>query len=125
MQLSKAQMAGIVTLTMILSGAIVADNISDSYYCAPEDNVKECLKVSSSGATCYYLGADSLTKGDRCVGGTWEALEMILAKNKEHTESIKVSANSKEWACELNNGAVTSYTKCSSGPATGYLGELI
>ena len=74
--LSKAQITGIVSLVMVLTSVIVVDNISSTYYCESEDNVKECFRVSSSGLTCYYLLAEDLTKGDRCTGGLWEPLVM-------------------------------------------------
>ena len=72
--LSTAQITGIVSLVMALSGLVVVSNMSESYYCLPEDNVKECVRLSSSKITCYYLTAPDITKGDRCTGGTWEAL---------------------------------------------------
>ena len=72
--LSTAQITGIVTLALVLTGVIVVENLEKSYYCASEDNVKECLRVSSSGITCYYLAAEDITKGDRCTGGVWEPL---------------------------------------------------
>ncbi len=73
--LSTAQITGIVSLALVLIGAVVVDNLEKSYYCEPEDNVKECVRLSSSGITCYYLTAPDVTKGDRCTGGVWELLE--------------------------------------------------
>ncbi len=73
--LSTAQITGLVSLALILSVAVVVENMEKSYYCAAEDNVKECVRLSSSGLTCYYLTAPDVTKGDRCMGGVWEALE--------------------------------------------------
>ena len=72
--LSTAQITGIVSLALILIGAVIVDNLEESYYCEPEDNVKECLRLSSSGITCYYLTAEDVTKGDRCTNGFWEPL---------------------------------------------------
>ncbi len=72
--LSTAQITGIVSLALVLTVAVIVDNLEKSYYCEPEDNVKECLRLSSSGITCYYLAADDLTKGDRCTNGFWEPL---------------------------------------------------
>ena len=75
MNLSTAQLAGIVTLFMILSGLVIVENIDKIYICVPEDNVKECLRLSESGITCY-----TITGGDRCVGGKWERLSKYLSK---------------------------------------------
>ncbi len=93
--LSTAQITGIVTLALVLTGVIVVENLEKSYYCASEDNVKECLRVSSSGITCYYLGAEDLTKGDRCTGGVWEPLEgymqpiIIVPKSTDDSKTYK------------------------------------
>ncbi len=73
--LSTAQVTGIVTLALILIGAVIVQNLEESYYCESEDNVKECVRLSSSGLTCYYLTAPDVTRGDRCTGGVWEKLE--------------------------------------------------
>lgn len=73
--LSTAQITGIISLVLVLTGVVVVENLSESYYCESEDNVKECLRLSSSGLTCYYLTAPDVTKGDRCTGGKWEPLE--------------------------------------------------
>ncbi len=73
--LSNAQITGIVYLALVLTGVVVVQVMEKSYYCEPEDNVKECLRLSSSGITCYYLTAPDVTKGDRCTNGKWEALE--------------------------------------------------
>ena len=78
--LSEAQIIGIVSLAMILSGAVVVTSISDSYYCQPEDNVKECVKLSSTGITCYTAAGS-----DRCTNGKWQPLESFI-KNKSNTE---------------------------------------
>ena len=77
--LSTAQITGIVTLALVLSGAVIIDNLEESYYCETEDNVKECLRLSSSGLTCYYLTAPDITKGDRCTGGVWQPLQGHIA----------------------------------------------
>ncbi len=128
--LSNAQITGIISLALILSGAVVAEFLEKSYYCASEDNVKECLRVSSSGITCYYLAADDLTKGDRCTGGVWEPLDSYLSSDigsdiGNDIGTFKVTANAKEWNCVPDNGFVTAYTFCRSGESEGYLGELI
>ena len=73
------QAAGIVvTLVMIISGAVIITQPSDTYYCAPEDSVKVFVRLSSSEITGY----DSLGRGDRCVGGTWEPITKYLTENR-------------------------------------------
>ena len=124
-ELSTAQITGIVSLALILSVVIVVENIEESYYCEPEDNVKECLRLSSSGITCYYLTAPDVTKGDRCTGGVWQPLENSLDQQNPVGNSVKVRANGKEWICQAKEGFVNPYTRCSSGAMEGYLGEFI
>ncbi|KKM01113.1 hypothetical protein LCGC14_1797670 [marine sediment metagenome] len=92
--LSEAQITGIVTLALILSGAVVVGIMEKSYYCASEDNVKECLRLSSSGITCYYLLADDISKGDRCTGGVWKNLQSSVPKEKiSEIESTTIIGN--------------------------------
>ncbi len=91
--LSAAQITGIVSLALVLTGVIVVENLEESYYCEPEDNVKECYRLSSSGLTCYYWQADDLSKGDRCTGGVWELLNVNVPVKKT-TDVILVDSNS-------------------------------
>ena len=127
--LTTAQITGLVSLVLILSGTVIIKNLEKSYYCEPEDNVKECLRLSSSGITCYYLAADDLTKGDRCTGGVWQPLASHLDNSLDIqgpvADVIKVRANGKEWNCQASDGFVNPYTRCSSGAYEGYLGEFI
>ncbi len=123
--LTTAQITGIISLTLVLTGVIVVENMQDSYYCEPEDNVKECLRLSSSGITCYYLTAPDVTKGDRCTGGIWQPLENSLDQQSPVGDAVKVRANGKEWVCQASDGFVNPYTKCNSGASEGYLGEFI
>ncbi len=123
--LSTAQITGIVSLALVLIGAVIVDNLEKSYYCQPEDNVKECLRLSASGITCYYLTAEDLTKGDRCTGGIWQPLENSLDQQSPVGNSVKVRANGKEWICQAKDGFVNPYTRCNSGTLEGYLGEFI
>ncbi len=126
--LSTQQIIGIVSLALILTGVVVVENMKESYYCAAEDNVKECVRLSSSGLTCYYLTAPDVTKGDRCTGGVWESLDSHMGSDNRTGNDIgtvKVSANGKEWICQAVDGFVDPYTRCSSGAYEGYLGELV
>lgn len=75
--LSEQQTFGIISLVMILSGAVIAINMEQSFYCENEDNVKECLRLSSTNITCYYL-----TGSDRCTGGKWQPLKNFLGKSE-------------------------------------------
>lgn len=104
-ELSAAQITGIVSLFLVLSGTVAVSNMSQSYYCEPEDSVRECLHVSSSGLTCYYLGAEDLTKGDRCVGGTWEELSSIEKDNNVPAEEVQ-QKNRREWSIVSPDGKV-------------------
>ena len=127
-KLSTAQITGIVSLALILSGAVIVEIMEKSYYCASEDNVKECLKLSPSGITCYYLTAPDVTKGDRCTGGVWEPLVNFVDQQTSQPQvasSIKVRANGKEWICHATDGFVNPYTRCNSEDYEGYLGEFI
>ncbi len=127
--LSTAQTTGIVSLGAVLSGVVIVLLLQNSYYCEPEDNVKECVRLSSSGLTCYYLTAPDVTKGDRCTNGKWEPLERSLDSSPDiqspAEDYIKVRANGKEWNCQANDGFVNPYTRCNSGASEGYLGEFI
>ncbi len=125
-ELSTAQITGIVSLALVLTSIVVVENMEKSYYCEPEDNVKECIRLSSSGLTCYYLTAPDVTKGDRCTNGKWEPLGTHMSSDMG-TESVmvKVSANGKEWVCQAKDGFVNPYTRCISGAREGYLGEFI
>ena len=93
--LSAAQITGIVSLALVLSGVVVVLNMEKSYYCEPEDNVKECIRLSDSKITCYYLTAPDITKGDRCTGGRWEPLEgrVIVKKVASLPVDYKVSSD--------------------------------
>ncbi len=123
--LSTAQITGIISLALVLSAAVIIDNMEKSYYCEPEDNVKECLRLSSSGITCYFLAAEDLTKGDRCTGVTWQPLENSLDHLSPVGNSVKVRANGKEWMCQAKYSFANPYTRCSSGSLEGYLGGFI
>ena len=124
--LTSAQITGLVSLALVLSGVVVVSNMEKSYYCASEDNVKECLRVSSSGLTCYYLTAPDVTKGDRCTGGKWEPLEgHVIDQQTPAGDVVKVRANGKDWTCQTSDGFVDPYSRCVSGSSEGYLGEFI
>jgi len=120
-ELSKAQMTGIVLISMILSGAVVVVSPNNTFYCQPEDSVKECVRVSSSGITCYEdAGAD------RCVGGTWIPIEEVI-NLPEAPLNVRVNANAGDYACKISQGGqINSYTECIKGDGKiAYLGELI
>ena len=79
--LSEAQITGIVSLALILSGAVVLVNIDKSYRCESEDNFKECYRLSDSRITCYAYSGN-----DRCTGGTWEIASNVLGRNSVDNE---------------------------------------
>jgi len=109
----------IVTLLAVTSGQVIVTNWENTYYCEPENNVKECLSLSATNITC-----NTITGGDRCVGGTWRPISEYL-KQPEQLSQFKVNANNKEWICQIKEDRVTSYTRCFSDKYEGYLGELI
>jgi len=124
--LSTAQITGIISLALILSGAVIVNNLEKTYYCPSEDNVKQCLRVSDSGLTCYYLLAEDITKGDRCTSGKWELIEGRLSRQATPSANqVRVSANSKEWLCEAPEQVIRPYAKCYSDGFEAYLGELV
>ena len=107
--LSTAQITGIISLALVLIGAVVVNNLEESYYCEPEDNVKECVRLSSSGITCYYLTAPDVTKGDRCTGGIWEPLVKSISVQK-----ITAPPSSKSFA--VTNDCIVKGDFCYCNP---------
>ena len=75
--LNIAQISGIVALAMIISGAVVVTTPSKTYYCQPEDNVKECIRLSSTNVSCYFLKLNT-TVSDICSNGKWEPIEKYI-----------------------------------------------
>ena len=73
MELNKLQIIGIVSLILITSGIVVISNISQTYYCKSEDNVKECTSLSLTKKTCYYIN-DLTEIQDLCVNETWRPI---------------------------------------------------
>lgn len=122
MELNKKQMGGIVGLAVFLSslGTLVYDP-NKTYYCEPEDSVKEFVRCSDTFMTCYDISG----KGDRCVGGVWKPIGDFIEENKDRPDSIRVYANEKWWDCPTQEGVVESYTYCTSDIYEGYLGELV
>ena len=112
--LSTAQITGIVSLALILSGTVIVEIMEKSYYCASEDNVKECLRLSPSGITCYYLAADDLTKGDRCTGGVWEPLDNYIETPAEKSAEIIVSI--PKTIITNNNNCIIKGVYCYCNP---------
>ncbi len=108
-----------VLVTMLLAGTVFLETDNPIYRCGSNDvPLKECDRLSSSGITCYSAGS-----GDRCPDGTWTLMEQTPVTDTSNM--IYVNANGKDWQCDTNNGVVNSYTKCSSGQSSGYLGEYI
>lgn len=98
--LTKAQLTGIVTLAMILAGTIVITNPTSTYYCQTEDNVKECLRLSSTNRTCYWLNVN-LTIADLCTDGVWKPIidYINLSIKKSQPKTVIPTI----WHCN-NNG---------------------
>lgn len=73
--LSNKQIAGVVSLIMILSGAVVVTSVTETYYCLEEDSVKQCVRLSSTNRTCYWIDADERNTRDLCSsGGQWKPI---------------------------------------------------
>lgn len=118
-ELNKEQILGIVSLTMILTGAIAISLPEDTYYCPSRDMVLECFKLSSTGKSCYFG-----TTRKVCTEG-WKPIIDYLGSNPSSAGNVGVSANNKQWQCSIINDEINSYTKCYSGVYEAYLGELI
>lgn len=74
MELSKVQITGVVTLIAILSGAVTITNIKGVFYCPNEESVRECIRLSSTMKTCYWLDIDLNETRDLCSGGVWQPI---------------------------------------------------
>ena len=121
--LSEAQIIGIVSLAMILSGAVVVTSISDSYYCQPEDNAKECIRLSDSNITCYTPAG-----GDRCTGGTWKPLpdnEECVKSTIPETKHIRGIVKTFHNFTDINNVTKQNITSVFISNATGVVGEFV
>lgn len=106
----------VVLLAGLLAGNIILDNTSGIYYCENRELIQECVRLSSTGKTCY----NSLGKGTRCYEG-WKLLEVPEKQNPSEPEyNLEVQANGKHWLCESNR----LYAKCISGNYEAYYGEL-
>ena len=103
----------IVLLAGILTGVIILDATEQIYRCEARQLIQECVRLSSTGKTCY----NSLGKGTRCFEG-WVLVEYIMPNHEEF--NVRVYANAKEWLCESNQ----LYSRCKSGNYEAYYGEL-
>ncbi len=96
-------------------------------------------KAYTCDANGLAMNCDSLSKyyglengkclnseyGNKLCRSGWEKLAVAEASPPSF-DVVKVSANGKQWSCSVDNGAVSSYSKCNSDKNTaGYLGELI
>ncbi len=108
-----------ILVTMLLAGSLFLD--LPVYVCEGNDPpVRECVRVSDSGRTCYFE-----TGRDLCAdGGIWLKIEEKVL-SEPHLEEVKVRANNKEWNCAILDGYVSQYTECYSDDKHGYLGEFI
>ncbi|MHA1470020.1 MAG: hypothetical protein ACTSSP_05600 [Candidatus Asgardarchaeia archaeon] len=108
-----------ILVTMLLAGSLFLD--SPVYICEGNDPpVRECLKLSSTGRTCYFdTGRDICPDGKK-----WLKIEGNEFYGHA-CQSVRIKANNKEWDCEVVDGFVEPYTKCKSSSSEGYLGEFI
>ena len=104
--LSEAQIIGIVSIGLILSSAVAINYMEKSFYCQTEDNVKECIKLSSTGVTCYYT-----TGSDRCTGGKWEPLENYIKQKQEISKASWYTRDPDGKTC-YEKGDLRKASKC-------------
>lgn len=101
--LSQAQIIGIVSLIAVLTGSVIVTNIGSSFYCQPENNVKECIRLSLTNTTCYLA-----TGSDQCTGGKWQPLSKFLPKKSETSPAGSFVTRDPEGKCydkgDLNRG---------------------
>ena len=114
-ELSKEQLLGIVSLAMILTGVVSVSIPENTYYCPSRDMVLECIKLSSTGKSCY-IGSTRRV----CREG-WKPIEDYLGSDP----TVRVAANNKQWECLVENRSIHSYSRCRAGSSEGYLGEFI
>ena len=93
MELSTAQLTGIISLIMVLSGVVIVENIEQTYYCSIEDNVKECFKLGANQTRCYYNTLQPL-KYDVCSNGKWENIEKFIKVQKGN--AVQYKCNTQE-----------------------------
>ncbi len=86
-ELSKAMLAGIVSLTALIAGiggVAVQFDQSKTYYCDSRDMVVQCLRLSTTGSSCYYNDSMGVEKYFRCSEG-WKPIDKYVAFNGEVT----------------------------------------
>jgi hypothetical protein len=114
-----------ITLTLLLSVAYAGVDKESVYYCESRDLVGYCDRLSSGiGTRCYHTLEDGTTKYKTCSEG-WKSIEQFIEEPEMAEDKVKVNANGKEYLCNVHNGEVQSYSKCSSGSFEAYLGELV
>lgn len=114
-----------LTLGFIIFGGMLL-TAEKAYKCDANGLAMECDKLTQ------YYGLENgkcwnSEYGNKLCKSGWDPLMGVAEyKSPDDTISVKVTANGKDWLCDLENNEVTSYTKCNSNKGTeGYLGELI
>ena len=122
----------VMTLTVflgILAGsgiATVVDFGEKPYYCLDTNLV--CVgSISDSGKTCYFVEDDGTSKMKRCLAEPyWQNYDNEEPDPEiEIPVAVKMSADNREWECEVKDGRIGIYTRCHSGDREAYLGEKI
>jgi|TARA_Y100000310_G_C20688151_1_gene820439 hypothetical protein len=131
----KGKNYALVALTMALLVSL-GINISpeDTHFCADLEIGKYCDRLSGTSKTCYP--APATRAGSKLCSSKWVEIqqqateeEPIIEGSPEtvtgNSNTIIVSGNGKGWICELDGTEAKSETKCYSGKAQAYLGELV
>jgi len=85
MELSKKQLAGIVTMVALVAGVsagILTYDEDYTYYCEARDVVAHCNRLSSTTKSCYYLDDDGEEHSYRCTSG-WVPIAGYVELDKE------------------------------------------
>lgn len=122
--MNEKKLAGaVVSLVMVLSYEVIVTNWEQTYYCATEDSILECWRLSESKRSCYYDKLH-LGKRDLCTDGSWEPIEEYMERPERIQEFI-IPSRDGDWVCYTEGGIVTAYTPCYQGDAKGYVFEKI
>jgi len=104
-----------IVLALLATSAYSAIEInSHTYFCEAENSIKECLRISESGITCYTSDG-----ADRCVGGKWIPVEEILNTTIEKNYTT-VCGREGCFECET---PINAYSNCKN--TINRAGEII
>lgn len=107
-ELTKTQLAGIVALTAFIAGIggnAVQFDPAKTYYCDSRDMVVQCLRLSSTGISCYYNDDFGKETYFKCSEG-WEPINKYVAFNgsqkpSEDLDSLPCSEYAYKAVCRI------------------------